>query len=107
MTRCPDDLQAEQAVSQPTEEWQSGRRETAAERSHEHRRGRTQHYLPFSPSVITPLCTATREAWLMSAPGLRRRSPGTVELMAVLSHDGRSMWLLLSSSVDQETENLD
>lgn len=48
MNRCPDDLQAEQAVSQPTEEWQSGSRETAVECSHEHMRGRTQHYLAFS-----------------------------------------------------------
>lgn len=49
MNRCPDDLQPEQAVLQPTEEGQAGSRETAVELLREHMRNRTQHYLPFSP----------------------------------------------------------
>lgn len=55
MNRCPDDRQPEQAVSQPTEEGQAGSRETAVERSREHMRGRTQHYLPFPHRDYGPL----------------------------------------------------
>lgn len=55
MTRCPDDLQAEQAVSQPTEEWQSGSREIAVERSHEHREAELSITCHFPLCDNTPL----------------------------------------------------